>query len=172
MIEKIMVVAARAYQRLGATGLLGFALLSAASVTYLAAWQRHRQDSTAVVPPASTDNAVILPAATPGRLAFPASSDIPLLLSRIQRAAVKQGLGWPRADYRINAATADSSATFEVHCTLKGPYPAVRGFVTALLQDTPALTLREFSLSRSSTDVPEVEAKLSILIHLASEGHR
>lgn len=171
MTEKIMVIAIRAYQQLGATGLLGVALLSAASVAYLAAWQRHRQDLSAVSP-AFTDGAVVQPAATPEWRSFPVSSDIPLLLSRIQRAAVKQGLGWPRADYRINAATADASATFEVHCTLKGAYPAIRGFVTALLQDTPALTLREFSLSRLSTDVPEVEAKLSILIHLASEGHR
>ena len=72
------------------------------------------------------------------------------------------------ADYRVIAATQDTPASLEVRCTLKGPYPAVRTFVTALLQDTPALTLKEFALSRASADVTDVEAKLAVVVYLAA----
>jgi hypothetical protein len=86
----------------------------------------------------------------------------------MQRAAQEQGLGWPHADYRFNAATEDTPASLEVRCALKGSYPSIRRFVTALLHDTPTLTLREFSLSRASAEAADVEAKLGIVVYLAS----
>lgn len=169
MRAKLLVIAARVHQRLGAVGLLGIGLLCAAAVTYGSAWHARQQDLIAAATPEPAAPTV-RPAAPPARLPLPDGSDIPMLLNRIQRAAVEQGLGWPRADYRINAASAEAPASLEVHCTLKGPYPSLRRFVTALLQDAPALTLREFSLSRPSADVAEVEAKLSIVVYLASEA--
>ena len=110
-----------------------------------------------------------MPPKVPARLPLPPASDIPLLLTRLQRAALDAGLNWPRADYRINAASDEALATLEVRCALKGPYTAVRRFVTALLQDAPTLTLREFALSRASADAGEVEAKLAIVVYLGSD---
>lgn len=170
MKARILVVVARLHQQLGAMGLLGVGLLCAAAVTLGMAWRSHQQGLAIAAAPVPVAPAV-RPTAMPARLPLPDGSDIPSLLNRIQRTAVEQRLGWPRADYRINAASAEAPASLEVHCTLKGPYPSLRRFVTALLQDAPALTLREFALSRPSADVAEVEAKLAIMVYLASESH-
>jgi hypothetical protein len=164
----VFVFAARAHQRVGAAGLLGVGLLAATAVVFALAWRGHQGDlASAVVAPSPTLIQPRPPTTQP-RLLLPPASDIPLLLTRLQRAALEQGLGWPRADYRINPAAEEAPASLEVHCTLKGPYPNVRRFVTALLQDAPTLTLREFALSRASADAADVEAKLSIVVYLAS----
>ena len=160
------ILVARLHHRLGVAGWLGLALLAAAALLFALAWRGHRQDlSTKPVAPLPA-----VPPAAPAApsLPLPPASDIPLLLTRLQRAAQEQGLGWPRAEYRINPAGDEAPASLEVHCTLKGPYPSLRRFVTALLQDAPTLTFREFSLSRPSPDAVDVEAKLSIQIYLAS----
>jgi hypothetical protein len=163
-----MVVAARTYQSVGVAGVLGLALCAAAALLFSLAWQQHQRDlADAAKPPAATE--VEAPRRqAPARMPLPAASDIPLLLTRMQRAALDSGLGWPRADYRLNAASEEAPASLEVRCALKGPYPGVRRFVTALLQDAPTLTLREFALSRPSADAADVEAKLAIVVYLSS----
>lgn len=167
----VRVALARLYQRLGLTGLAGCALLLLAIVLAWRTW--HNQAGMAPlmasdVAPATAATRAVVPAPPPRALPDPA--EVPRLLARIERAATAAGLGWPRADYRFQQATSDVPASVEVRCTLNGPYPAVRRFVTALLQDTPTLTLREFTLSRSGVDAPEVEAKLAIVIYVAERG--
>ena len=163
---------ARSHQRVGATGLLGCALMFVALIVVLQAWRTHQ---LAVRERASVPQQDVLPTATvPGPAAppryLPDAGEVPRLLSRIERAATTAGLGWPRADYRFIAAAGDVPASVEVRCALTGPYPALRRFVTALLQDTPTLTLKEFSLSRSGADVAEVEAKFVIVVYVADRG--
>ena len=165
---------ARLHQRLGMPGLLGLLLLVVAMVTFALVWQQHRRlDVDAVATPVLTPVVAAPPvqATAPVRPSLPPASDVPLLLTSIQRAALEQGLGWPRAEYRLNGLNPPADempASLEVRCALKGSYPSIRRFVTALLQDTPALTLREFALSRSSADAGDVEAKLSIVVYLAA----
>jgi Tfp pilus assembly protein PilO len=173
----VRVAAARLHQRVGLAGLLGLGLLLVAALTQSLAWRQHqRSDRDASVADLRTAGGSMFTAEqqTSAQLRTPASmppaTDIPLLLTRIQRAAIDAGLGWPKADYRFNPATQDTPASLEVQCALKGPYPAVRQFVTALLQDTPTLTLREFSLSRTNTNAPDVDAKLAIVVYLASDA--
>ena len=168
--------AARLYQRIGLPGALGLASLLVAALAFAQAWRQHQpfalQASTTALrgtidmSPAQGGAA---PSQARAQASLPPSTDIPLLLTRIQRAAVDAGLGWPRADYRFNAASDEAPASLEVQCTLKGPYLAIRRFVTALLQDTPTLTLREFSLSRANAEAADVEAKVSIVVYLASD---
>lgn len=173
----LQIVVARLHQRLGLPGLLGLGLLLIAALVLSLAWREHRPMSrVAHLPelPGSVDPfAARGGAATPSqprtKATLPSPTDVPLLLTRIQRAALDAGLGWPRADYRFNPATDEAPASLEVQCALKGPYPAVRRFVTALLQDTPTLTLREFNLSRANPDAGDVDAKLSIVVYVASE---
>lgn len=162
----VLVAAARWRDRVGMAGLLGLALLSAAALLYAAAWREHRAEVAlgATRPWTPMDGPPPPSVATP----LPPASDIPLLLTRVQRAALEQGLGWPRADYRINPAADDAPASLEVRCALKAPYLSVRRFVTALLQDMPTLTLREFSLSRPNPQAADVEAKLAIVVYLAA----
>ena len=169
--------AARLYQRIGWHGAFGLASLLAAAVAVALAWRPHQRfvleaqmtesRATAEPMPTRVDAATSQPRV---QASLPPASDIPLLLTRIQRAALDSGLGWPRADYQFNAANDDTPASLEVQCTLKGPYLAIRRFVTTLLQDTPTLTLREFNLSRPNADAADVEAKFSIVVYLATDA--
>lgn len=170
----LRVVLARAHQRFGTPGVLGGVLLLAALAMLAFAWRSH-QAAIGELSRAPLDSAAILPTTSSAALrttprVLPDASNVPQLLSRIERAATASGLGWPRADYRFNAASDDTPASVEVRCTLKGPYPAVRRFVTALLQDTPSLTLKEFALSRAAADAAEVEAKLAIVVYVAGNA--
>ena len=168
-LRGIMVLGARLRHAVGLPGVLGLSLLIVAGVALWIAWRQHQRLDLPASEPVAVSSTLPEPTRTKlARLPLPPASDIPLLLTRIQRAALDEGLGWPRADYRVNAASGDAPASVEVHCALKGPYPAVRRFVTALLQDAPTLTFREFSLSRASADAADIEAKLSIVVYLAS----
>jgi hypothetical protein len=170
----LRVMLARAHQRLGTPGALGVVLLISA-LAMLALASRNHRATMGELSRAPLDNTAMLPITSSAALRsaprfLPDAGDAPQLLSRIERAATASGLGWPRADYRFNTATDDLPASVEVRCTLKGPYPAVRRFVTALLQDTPTLTLKEFALSRAAADVADVEAKFAIVVYVAGDG--
>lgn len=165
-------------QRVGAPGLFGLGLLIVAAAVAAGTWTRHRAhaleasalgDSTRSSPSALPKQA----ADRPAHIRWPSvRHDVPLLLQRIERTAVEHGLGWPRADYRVDAATGESPDKLEVRCVLKGPYRSVRAFVSSLLLDHPTLTLREFSASRANSDAADVEAKLSIVVFLSpGAGH-
>lgn len=166
--RRLRVAAGRAQYSLGWAGMAGVALLAAAAMT--GTWlclhplpllgERSASPSLpAVEPPVQSAS---------GSDKLPPADDIPLILTRIQRTAVEHGLGWPRADYRVNPATDDSPASLDVHCVLKGPYPQLRAFVTAVLLDAPSSTLKEFNLSRPSAEAADVEAKLSIVVYVRS----
>jgi len=156
--------------RVGMPGLVGLAFVAVSLSVLALAWRQHQPNelhgrstvltatTESVVPQKSADESLLLPP----------TSAMPTLLTRIEQTAMAQGLGWPQADYRFNAATDDAPASLELRCKLKGPYLNVRRFVTTLLQDAPTLTLREFSLSRVSSDAADVEAKLSIVVFLAA----
>jgi Pilus assembly protein, PilO len=169
----LRVMLARSHQRLGTHGLLGCALLLLALAVLSLGWRKHQSalNAAAQLPEVAVVAASTGPALSPpAERLLPDASELPRLLSRIERAATAAGLGWPRADYRVSTATDDTPASVEVRCTLKGPYPAMRRFVTALLQDTPTLTLKEFALSRAGADVADLEAKLAIVVYLGSDS--
>lgn len=169
---RLRVTAARVHQRLGSAGVVGLLALAFAAAKGYAAWsdqdafERSAQLGATV---AASTTPTPAPAASSPRTHWPAAAEVPTLLSRIERSAVEQGLGWPQADYRITAATAELPASLEVRCTLKGPYLGIRRFVTALLLDQPTLTLREFSLTRASAEASQVDAKLILVVYLAGE---
>jgi Pilus assembly protein, PilO len=172
-MRSLRVAMARVRQRLGLPGLLGGALLLASAALLGSAWRSHQSAQLEALSAASAmsvapADAIAAAISTPSRV-LPGASELPRLLSRIERAANVSGLGWPRAEYRVNAATDDLPASVDVRCTLSGSYPQIRQFVTALLQDTPTLTLREFTLSRNTPDLAEVEAKLAIIVYLAGD---
>ena len=106
----IEIGAARFYRHVGLTGALGLALMLMAALLLALAWRQHqhlaeealtaelRRAAEAVSTPG--DGAPQLPVRTQALL--PPAADVPLLLTRIHRAALSAGLGWPRADYRFN----------------------------------------------------------------------
>jgi len=170
-----IVACARLYWHFGWPGIVGLCLLLAAVMTLAVVLPQWRTDyeSNVVASQASGEQVRSIAAEGATRtteVRLPPASDAPRLLSRIQSAAVEAGLGWPRAEYQFSDATDDAPARIEVQCSLKGSYIGIRRFVTAILQDTPTLNLREFRLSRPNSTAGDVDAKIGMVVFLASES--
>jgi hypothetical protein len=171
---RLRVAAARLQRRIGSAGVIGLLALGAGLLVGWDAWSRHQrfaEDAASLhaeQPSAPPSGAAA--SAPPVRVRWPSASEVPVLLSRLERAAVQEGLGWPQADYRVTPATGDTPASLEVRCTLKGPYPAIRRFITVSLLDQPTLTLREFAVTRANSEASNVDAKLTLVVYLAGSG--
>jgi hypothetical protein len=174
----LLIAFARGQRAFRWPGWLGLGLMAASAAVLSTAWLRHHQSlanpvqaNGATAPTAATEAASTAAGhrVEPGMplVNLPARTAIPTLLSRVQRAAAAQGLDWPRAEYKTIAATVEAPGSVEIRCTLKGAYPAIRRFLTALLQDVPSLAFKEMALNRTSADAAEVEARLAIVIYLA-----
>jgi hypothetical protein len=150
----------RTRHRMGWSGLVGMAAFAAALTFGLNTVLRPIE----VAPDFTPSNAPAVKAASlPTDVTaptLPAVSDAPLVLNRIRRSAEAHGLGWPRAEYRQQAATDEMPSSVEVHCTFKGSYPQIRAFLTEVLLDSPSTAVRSFSMARTASESAEVEAKL------------
>lgn len=155
---------ARVHHAIGWAGWFGAAMLLAAVLVVLTARPAPRSAT-----PVATTPAVPLPAPriTSAPLALPPRSEVPLLLTQMQQAAVAQGLAWPSAEYHVLPAGENEPATLEVRCTLKGSYPQLRALLAQWVGTVPGLALREVAMSRKTADSAEVEARLSVGIFLA-----
>lgn len=145
---------------------VAFATVSQASELRLARTLDAQRAADVPAPPAAT-----APEPAPPRpVQLAPAADVPRLLARLERTAGASALAWTQADYRIADATDNLPASLEVRVTLKGPYPAVRRFVTAALLDNPSLTFKEFAISRASSAATNVDARLGIVVWLAPAG--
>ncbi len=161
----------RMHQAWGLPGWMGLALCVVAGVIWVQAWHDlQRSDAMESAPPLAVPAVPGAPVEAGNKpMQLPSVSEVPLVLHRLERTAVEQSLGWPRADYRLHAPTDGSPAMLEVKCAFDAPYLHIRRFVSALLLDIPALTLREFSVSRPTAEAGNVQAKLTIVIFLSGD---
>ena len=164
----VRVLAARTLQFVGWTGVAGVALMLAASAIVAVAWtQRPARTDVVIAAPAKPvqalpgDGAANLPP-----LQYSDMSEVPLLVTQIAQAANANGLSWPAAEYRILAATQEKPSSLEVRCVLRGSYPRVRSMLGQLISGVAGFSLRELSMSRPSSEVAEVEAKLVMAVFL------
>jgi len=170
--SQMQVLAARVLQLVGWAGVVGVALMLVAAAIVSLAWTR---------PVARIDRVIAseskLAAAAPRSLTtdlsplrLPDKSEIPLLVTQIALAANASGLAWPAAEYKLVAATQEKPASLEVRCALRGTYPKVRAMLARLVDGVPGFSLRELSMSRPSSEVAEVEAKIVMAVFLRDEG--
>jgi hypothetical protein len=170
--QRVRVWLARVQQLVGWAGIAGIALLGAATIVIALAWSTQRafvQASAARPPIASPQPAPAIAAvdvATPSAPELPPASEVPLLLTQMKQAAVGNGLDWRAAEYRITAATPTQPASLEVRCSIKGPYPKLRGMLVQLKTSIPAFAIREFSANRPNSDAVDIEAKLALAVFL------
>jgi hypothetical protein len=177
-VRNLRVHWARSRQLIGWAGLLGVALIVAALCVAGFAWSAHRvflqsagaRGATALTsavqpnkPPAPPQSQTVAPD-------LPRFADVPLLLTQLEQAAISNGIAWRAAEYRITAATASRPASLEVRSSPKGPYPKLRSMLVQLMNDVPAFTIREFSVSRPNSDTADVEAKLLLAVFLRDDA--
>lgn len=172
---RVRIAFARLLQTLGWAGIAGLALACAALVVGHAAWSKRNaliaESVGARVRPAATLPSTAT-AAEPAPIRLPHRDDVPLLLARIERAAVGNGLPWVAGDYRLLPASDRQAAALEVRCAFKAPYPKLRAMLAEVLGSAPAVTFREMSFSRAGIDTPEVDARFAIAIFLADDEGR
>jgi len=166
----------RTYRRLGWASLAGLALMLAAAGIVASAWNDHRYASESAARMTSSP-ADVLDVRVPARESLtttasavdylPILSELPTLLTAIEATAVDNRLGWAAADYRLKPATDREPASLEIRTRFVGTYPQIRRMVAQVLERIPAVTFRQLSLTRTSSDTAEVEAKVVIAILLA-----
>ena len=177
------VVFARVQQVVGWAGLAGCMLLVVAAWVGQRAWLVHRAVRLeAAASAAAPLKPVPMTAAASGAtevgrgpalispFQLPPAHDSPLLIARIERAALAAGLAWTAAEYRSVPRTDAQAASLEVRCTFKAPYPKLRAMVAEVLASVPASTFREVSFTRPNADTADVEGKMVIAVYLADES--
>jgi len=92
--------------------------------------------------------------------------ELPSLLASIEAIAVANGLGWAAADYRTLPASEREPASMEIRTRFTGTYPQIRHMVAQVVERIPAVTFRQLSFTRPSSDTPEVEVKIVFAILL------
>ncbi len=160
---------ARTHQTIGWAGWGGIGLAVVALMVLASAWPSSEQvaASSPFQPRPATSQVVGGPPISRIKLADP--SDVPLLLTLIERAAVDSGLPWANADYRNIPATDASARAVEVRCVFKASYPQLRRMLAQWLATIPSLTFKEFKLSRNSVDAADIEAEFVIDVYLADD---
>ena len=160
---------ARVHQAIGWAGTAGILLFLLAVAIFLKTLTRdgelrqiNERGRFSVAPAASPPAVPALPKA----VRLPGRDDVGVLMARVERAAVANGLRWSAADYRIVPASEARGATLEIQCGFKAPYPQLRGLIADVLGAASAVTFRELSFARTAVDVPEVDAKLLIVMFL------
>lgn len=172
---RVRIAFARLLQTFGWAGIAGIVLACAALVVGHSAWSKRNallaESAGTRARPAATPLSTGT-AAEPAPIKLPHRDDVPLLLTRIERAAVGNGLPWVAADYRLVPASDRQAAALEVRCAFKAPYPKLRAMLADVLGSAPAVTFREMSFSRVGIDAPDVDARFAIAIFLADDGGR
>jgi len=170
---RVRIVFARLLQTIGWAGISGLALLVAAAAIAQAVWTKRGElaVSLATMPsPSSATRTAVGPVPQQPLLKLPTRSDVPLLLTRIERAVTESGLPWTSGDYRLIPASDRQVAALEVRCAFKAPYPKLRAMLTQVIGSVPAVTFREMSFSRANVDSADVDARLAIVVFLADDA--
>lgn len=169
-----LLILARGAERFGVSGWIGLVLCAVAAAWFAQVWMQHQQpvrqdvvsndlaEPLTVVPVPRESNSTAMTMARQDEQA--------LLLTQIQQVAVSHGLAWTAADYKLIPAGESTPVMLEVRCTLKGAYPRLRAALAQWLRQVPGLAIRDLALTRPSSEVAEVEAKLQLVVFLRSEA--
>lgn len=172
MAPRVRVLAARMLQLVGWAGAVGFVLMLVASAIVAFAWAQRsaRIESVTAAAPQPVRAVPQDQLVERSPLVLSDKSEVPLLVTQIAQTAKANGLTWPAAEYRMVAATQEKPSSLEVRCALRGSYPKVRSMLAQLINGVPGFSLRELSMSRVSSEVAEVEAKLVMAVFLRDEA--
>lgn len=169
---RVRVLAARMLQLVGWAGAAGIALMLVASAIVAFAWAQRsaRIESVTAAAPHSVQAVPQDQGLERPPLALSDKSEVPLLVTQIAQTANANGLTWPAAEYRIVAATQEKPASLEIRCVLRGSYPKVRSMLAELINGVAGFSVRELSMSRASSEVAQVEAKLVMAVFIRDEA--
>jgi len=172
--ERIRESAGRSFRRAGAAGVAGVALALFA-VSFDLSGNRSldaeadslQQESRALSRRLRQPAPVAL--SERGRLeafhaGFPGAAALPDLLRRLHGHALARGVEVDKADYRTAADTASPLERITLELPARGPYGALRGWITDVLAEMPEVAVEHLSLQRAAIGVPALEARVRFVI--------
>lgn len=156
-------------RRLGATGLVGLALLAAALGLQLTA-----VTATRAAVAAKDARLAQLRVAAQARAARPAPPPVDPLarlpakgsasrqIGELERLARDHGLDLPRGQYSVSALSGTPLLRWQLVLPVEATYATLHAFLVAALAHSPNLTLDEFKLKRERIESPELQAELRL----------
>lgn len=165
------------FNRIGAAGILGAALVLFAAMHFLTAALPERERLAALRDDISGFGAASQAndsgRADPGQdLAafyrfFGKSASISEALAQLDDSVADSGLAFEAAEYRFARESSLALARYEVTVPLRGTYSQVRSFVSTLLERMPQVALEDVAIKRDSVGSSRIEARLRLSIYLA-----
>lgn len=171
--------AAWTVNRTGRTGLIGIALLLAASLFYLSthlkvaaeieSLRADLADAQGRARTVSVEKVADPLAAMP---ALPGPTDMPAILRQLFSEATRARLAVDTGKYEFKETKSGGLVRYHVTFPVKGPYPQIRSFIDTTLSAMPAVALSDLELERKSIADGEVEAQIRMTIYAAEPGAR
>lgn len=119
-----------------------------------------REEVTKVVPQLQTVNIPSIESKLPG------VGDLTGILSNISRMAHEQGLAVSAADYKLVRETDAAIAQYAISFDVTGQYIPVRSFLQTVLNEEPALALRQISFARTKPTATALQSKISMTVFI------
>ena len=166
---------------LGFSGVIGITLLVFAFTLYIATLLPLNREVSALRTEAnvlqkrySMSGAADLKISTPKeQLAsfygfFPKKETTPEWLHKINLAAIDNGIVLRSGEYKMEQASGDRLARYQIVLPLTGSYPQIRGFIDMVLEQVPAAALNEISLRRDSVSSAQLDARIRLTLYLGA----
>jgi hypothetical protein len=163
-------------RRTGRSGLVGIALLLAATLFLFSTHRKVAAEVEALRADLATAQRQALTAPTdevgvpaPAMRVLPARTDMPGILRQVFDEATGAGLAIDTARYEINATRTSGVVRYQIAFPVTGPYPQIRAFIDATLATLPEVAISELALERKSIADGDVEAKIRMTVYTRSE---
>lgn len=101
---------------------------------------------------------------------FPAEKDSPQWLDRIAAAAQSRGLSLDYGEYKATLDKSGKLVRYQMLLPLKGSYPQVRQFLSALPAEAPVVALESVQFERQKVADPLIEARIKLVLYLGQES--
>jgi hypothetical protein len=166
-------------RRLGAPGILGLGILLACAGFYVSALEPAQKELRAQRAALERQRAPqrAQPVAANGRAEelrrfynlFPTTADLPNQVERLYRLGRGAGLELAQGEYRLERRPS-GPWTYRVTLPVRGTYPQVRQFLSALLNDMPVASLDAVRFERKKVADAQLEAQLRVTVYVRPPG--
>jgi len=100
---------------------------------------------------------------------FPEERYSPQWLEKLVALAEKHGLSLNEGEYKATRGKAGRLMRLQMMLPVKGEYPQIRSFLSAMPAEIPIVALESVQFSRQSVAEPTVEARIRLALYLEQE---
>lgn len=98
---------------------------------------------------------------------FPSQAVFPDSLGQLLKTAAAHALNVNDGEYTVARETTGRLVRFQIVLPLRGTYPQVRGFLTALAHEVPGMVLENARFERHEIGDPTLDVRLRLVLFLA-----